>query len=74
MATTIGTGIDASFADARPAAAKSKGILRSIYAAMIASRQRAAEREIERFIMLHGGLLTDKLERDISRNFGSFSG
>ena len=74
MATTIGTGFNAPFADTSYVPAKRKDILRRIYAAMIASRQRAAEREIERYIMLHGGKLTDKLERDISRNFGSFPG
>lgn len=32
-----------------------------------------AESEIERYIQAHGGVLTDSLERDISRQFGQSS-
>ena len=38
------------------------------------SRQRAVEREIERFIRNNGGRLTDELEREISRRFGGIVG
>lgn len=34
------------------------------------SRQRAAEREVEQFILRRGGKMTDDLEREISRTFG----
>jgi hypothetical protein len=38
------------------------------------SRQRAVEREVERFIRNNGGRLTDELEREISRRFGGIVG
>ena len=38
--------------------------------ALIEARERAAEREIERYITAHGGTLTDSIERDLSRTFG----
>ncbi len=38
------------------------------------SRQRAAEREIGRFVQQHGGQLTDEIEREISRRFGGPAG
>ena len=42
--------------------------------ALIEARERAAEREIERYIAAHGGMLTDSIERDLSRNFGNPAG
>jgi hypothetical protein len=42
--------------------------------ALMLSRQRAADREIERFIAMRGGRLTDETEREISRRFGNLSG
>lgn len=44
--------------------------LQRLHAAMVKSRERAAEREIERFINACGGKLTDDLEREIGRRFG----
>jgi hypothetical protein len=41
---------------------------------LMESRQRAAEREIEAYVARHGGVLTDDLERSISRNFGNAAG
>ena len=38
------------------------------------SRQRRADAEVGRFIEEHGGQLTDDLERQISRRFGTYSG
>lgn len=74
MATTFNASINTEFAGTESVAPKSTGVLGRIYAAMIASRQRAAEREIERYIQLNGGTLTDHLERNISRNFGRIGG
>ncbi len=74
MATLFDASIDSSFVDTEVSAPKSKSILARIYAAMIASRERAAEREIERYIQLNGGTLTDHLERNISRKFGHHAG
>jgi hypothetical protein len=41
------------------------GILRRLYLAIMASRQRQTDREIARFIAQSGGRLTDDLERRI---------
>ena len=58
---------------ARPAAAR-KSFWRSFYDAMIASRQRRAEREIAAYIEGHGGLLTDDMEREIMRHLNGHGG
>jgi hypothetical protein len=50
------------------------GIFQRFAAAVRASRQRAVEREVERFINQNGGRLTDELEREISRRFGGIVG
>lgn len=55
---------------ARPRA----GFFARVLAAMIEARERAAEREIERYIANHGGVLTDSIERDLSRQFGNPAG
>jgi hypothetical protein len=68
--------VSASFFDREPA--RSGGILASIRAflhrlgeAVTASRRAQAEREVARFIENQGGRLTDEVEREISRRFGS---
>jgi hypothetical protein len=48
--------------------------LRRFLDRMAESRQRAAEREIGRFLQRNGGHLTDELEREISRRFGNHAG
>lgn len=48
-------------------AAKRAGILRRIYDAIMAARQRQADRDIARFITRSGGLLTDDIERAMTR-------
>jgi hypothetical protein len=50
------------------------GILSRFFTAIMDARHRAAEREIERYIMMHGGKLTDSIERDLSRTFGAPAG
>jgi hypothetical protein len=40
-----------------------------LLAAMMASRQRQAEREIARYLRDHGGKFTDEAEREIERRF-----
>lgn len=50
------------------------GVFKRIMNAMIEARERAAEREIERYIIAHGGVLTDSIERDLSRTFGNTAG
>jgi hypothetical protein len=44
--------------------------LQRLLAAMVKSREKTAQREIERLIRLRGGVLTDDLEREIGRRFG----
>ncbi len=51
-----------------------QGFMRRLMMALIEARQRSAEREIGRYIAMHGGVLTDSLERDISRTFGAPAG
>jgi hypothetical protein len=50
------------------------GIFQRFVEAIKLSRQRAAEREIEAFVARNGGVLTDDIERSISRNFGNAAG
>ena len=72
MATTITNELASagthSEAEARP------GVLRRAWRAIVEARHRAAEREIERYIMNHGGVLTDRIEQELSRNFGAPAG
>jgi hypothetical protein len=42
---------------------------RKLYVAMLASRQRAAEREIALYLHTIGGKFTDDAEREIERRF-----
>lgn len=44
-----------------------RGLFRRLFDALVQSRQRAAEREIEVFLRGRGDRLTDDLERDIDR-------
>lgn len=46
-----------------------RGPLRWLYDAMMASRRRAAERDIARYIADTGGKFTDETEREIERRF-----
>jgi hypothetical protein len=47
------------------------GFFTRLFRAIEASRQRAAEREIERWLQMNGdGRLTDELEREIERRMG----
>ena len=68
----------ADLAAAEPANASKtparQGYMKRFMTALIEARQRSAEREIERYIAMHGGVLTDSLERDISRTFGGPAG
>lgn len=67
---TLPAGADAGFrTPARPARAAS--LLARVVAALTASRQRQAEAEVERYVVMNGGVLTDQLERDISRHYGN---
>ena len=76
MAPTFLHPVSASFFEREPA--PSRGILVSTRAflhrlgdAAAASRRAQAEREVARFIEAQGGRLTDEVEREISRRFGS---
>ena len=55
-------------------AAAKPGLWTRIHNSIVLSRQRSAEREIGRFIELHGGQMTDEMEREISRRFGGPAG
>ena len=49
--------------------ASRRGLLQRIFDAMVASRQRQAEREIARYLQNAGGKITDDAEREIERRF-----
>ncbi len=56
-----------------PPARKGKGLFARLLAAMAASRQHHAEREIARYLASNGGKFTDETEREIERRFLSGS-
>lgn len=47
-----------------------KALFRKLSAAVYEAQRRRAEAEIARFIAANGGIITDDLERQISRRFG----
>ncbi len=46
-------------------------VLTRLMAALTMARHRSNERDIARFIAARGGALTDDMERELSRRFGS---
>ncbi len=44
-----------------------RGFWQRLFASMIESRQRQADRQIANYLRTHGGRLTDEAERDIER-------
>ena len=77
MSTLTTTNTDALFPGSTEAKPARKPFLRSVYEALVASRERRAEREIAAYIERHGGLLTDDMEREIMRHMnghGSLAG
>ena len=50
---------------------KSPSILARVFNSIKRSREQAASREIAKFIEMNGGQLTDNIEREISRRYGS---
>jgi hypothetical protein len=53
-------------ADAKPA---KPSLVRRLYAAVIESRRRSAEREIARYLAQSGMKFTDAVEREVERRF-----
>jgi|ThiBio_1000_plan_1041568.scaffolds.fasta_scaffold05161_4 hypothetical protein len=58
-----------AFESNRSQKAPKQGFWNKLMKSFVEARQRAAEREIARYIALNGGALTDSLEREISRRF-----
>ena len=50
------------------------GLFKSLAARLSLARQRRVDSEVGQFIEQHGGQLTDDLERQISRRFGTHAG
>jgi hypothetical protein len=75
MAPTFLHPVSASFFDGDPVRSgvlpRARAFLHRLGEAITASRRAQAEREIARFIEGQGGRLTDEVEREISRRFGS---
>ena len=57
------------FALPQSPARKGPGFFAMVLAAMTASRQRQADREIARYMAGRGGKFTDEMEREIERRF-----
>jgi hypothetical protein len=77
MARSIGFELDAMDAMAvspRAVAPQKPSLMSRFFTSLMLSRQRAADREIERFIQMRGGRLTDDTEREISRRYGNLAG
>jgi hypothetical protein len=55
--------------DTAAPARKRPGLFARLFAAMAASRQRQADRDIARFLAGRGGKFTDETEREIERRF-----
>jgi hypothetical protein len=50
-------------------AAEKPALWRRVYEALARAQMRRAEREIGRYIAMHGGTLTDSVEREIQDRF-----
>lgn len=50
------------------------GLFKSISARLSAAHQRRVDADVGRFIESHGGHLTDEIEREISRRYGTHAG
>ncbi len=70
MARDLAFDINVAGTDAKAAAPARVSLFQRIADALTASRTRRAQSEVERYIAMHGGVLTDDLERAISRRFG----
>lgn len=69
MATTTST-LDFTAAPSTKTEAKTgPGLFSRFYAALMAARLRAAEREVARYLRDTGGKFTDEAEREIERRF-----
>jgi hypothetical protein len=53
---------------AAPQGAK-QGLWHKLMTAIMDSRREQAEREVARYVSLHGGVITDQIEREIGRRF-----
>jgi hypothetical protein len=74
MARSLSFNLDAMDATQVVPASTKPSIFARFVTSLMESRQRAADREIERFIAVRGGRLTDETEREISRRFGNLAG
>ncbi len=74
MATTFNADLASTERTEVAVAASRPSFFKRFLTALIDARQRSAEREIERYISMHGGVLTDSIERDLSRTFGQQAG
>jgi hypothetical protein len=69
--------IDGARANGRTAAelpATRGGFWSRVLARLVEARQRQAQAEVARYVAMNGGVLTDDLEREISRRYGGIVG
>jgi hypothetical protein len=69
MAYASSAVVPRDFAPTHAPASNGRGLLQRFFHAMMASRQRQADREIARYIRNNGGKLTDHVERELERRF-----
>lgn len=69
MAFTTSTLVrsDLKYSEASPARSRGRALWRRMFDAVLASRQREAEREIAFYLQRTGGKFTDAIEREIER-------
>ena len=69
MANTSSAFVSRDLTLTKPNLRTGRGLFSRLIEAMMASRQRQAEREIARYLMGSGGKFTDEIEREIERRF-----
>ena len=73
MANTVTTEFDAAVSGTAPSGASTGivGLYKAVIGHFVLVRQRRVDAEVGKFLESHGGHLTDDLERQISRRFGT---
>ena len=69
MTRTINHANSFAFPPKLAGAGNHTGVLRRVFDALVASRQRHADQDIARFIESHGAHLTDDVERQLNEHF-----
>ena len=68
MSTLVNTELQYSSDAGETLAPRQRGFWKTLLQALMESRQRQAEREVEHFIQRYGGRMTDEVERRIEQH------